>query len=176
MPRLITLSLLAFLSVFALWPADEARATFGNSIQGSWEIKVIPQPTPDFPVPPPPFISIFAFHFGGTLSETDTQVHPGARFENFLDFGPLSGSDGLGVWKRKGFRAFGLTFVKMLFVEGEHVGVIRVRGELALGKDRSSVDGRADSDIIVGSDLETGEVVFTGPVLFDGRRLKVQAL
>ncbi|MDJ0941941.1 MAG: hypothetical protein QNJ30_00625 [Kiloniellales bacterium] len=173
MPRSPIVFALALLIVLAAPPMDRAKAGFGG-IQGTWEVTVTPQATPDVP-PPAPFQALFSFHFGGTLSETDGGIHPGSQAELFPELGTFSASDGLGVWSRSGHRRTALTFFKVLFVEQEQVGYLRIRGKVALSHDRKRFTGEALSDFILGPDLETGEIFFTGPVRLDGRRLGVVA-
>lgn len=173
MPRSPIAFVITLILILAATPM--ARADFGfGGLQGTWEVTVAPQDTPDIPAPPA-FQALFSFHLGGTMSETDGGIHPGSRVELFPDLGPLSASDGLGAWTRKGRRRNALTFFKVLFAEQEQIGYLRIRGEVALSPDRKSFSGDALSDFILGPDLETGELFFSGPVRLDGRRLGVVA-
>ena len=175
MPRMPIICVVILLLVLAA--AVPARADLGfGAIQGTWEVAVTPQPTPDIPVPPEGFQALFSFHLGGTLSETDGGIHPGSQVDLFPELGLLSASDGLGAWTRKGHRRSALTFFKVLFADQAQIGYLRVRGEVTLTPDRKRFFGEALSDFILGPDLETGELFFNGPVRLDGRRLGVVAV
>lgn len=175
MPRSFkTLSLL-LLAGLLLWPAADAAA-FGRSLQGAWDVRAMPQPTDGFPVPPPAFNAVFAFHFGGTVSQTDPTTPPGAPSPIFPEIGPFSTGDGLGAWKRQGRRSYAYTVIKPLFVEGLQVGFLRIRGEAELSRDGQTFEGPSLSDFILGDDLETGELLFVGPVQVLGRRIGIVPL
>lgn len=175
MPRSFKSLALALLGVLLLWPTADAAA-FGKTLQGAWDVRGTPQPTDEFPVPPAPFNSVFAFHFGGTMTQTDPTTPPGAPAPIFPELGPFNTGDGLGVWKRKGRRSYAYTAIKPLFVEGLQIGFLRIRGEAELSRDGQTFEGPSLSDFILGDDLETGELFFVGPVQLRGRRIGIVPL
>ena len=176
MPRTFKSFALALFAAFALWPSADAEA-IGGSLQGTWDVRATPQEAPGFPIPPPAFNAVFAFHLGGTVTQTDPTTPPGAPSPIFLpDLGPFNTGDGLGVWKRKGRRTYAYTVIKPLFVEGLQVGFLRIRGEARLSADRRRFEGPSLSDFILGDDLETGDLFFTGPVNVEGRRVRIVPL
>ncbi len=156
------------------WP-DGAGAR-PDALAGSWFVEVFPQPAPpEIPEPPPPFVSVLNFGPAGTLTETDTSVHPNSLVTLFPPdvFPPFRSSDGFGSWKWLGRNNFRCTFLKFLFDDsGTQVGIIVTTLDLAVTRD-GAISGEGGSDFVRGSDPD-GEVFFTGFVLLEGARLKVR--
>lgn len=126
-------------------------------------MRVTPQPNPEVPAVPPPFNAIFAFGSGGTISETDTGFHPTAAIELFPQFGPLSGSDGIGAWEVDRANHYRGQFIKNLFdTSGKHIGYVITRISITLlDSDRLVAD--STSDFVVGDDWKA-EPFFSGGV------------
>lgn len=168
------LALALAIGLLAGW-SGEAAARYGT-LAGSWFVEVFPQPAPpEVPEAPPPFVSILNFGVGGTLSETDTSVHPNSLVDFFPPdvFPPFTSSDGLGSWKRTGLNRLRCTFIKFLFDEaGLHIGLLITTLDLVVRHD-GRLEGEGDSDFIRGADPD-GEVFFTGSVILEGARLKVE--
>lgn len=169
--------MLAFAFVIVLlggW-SDGAEARF-KTLAGSWMFDVMPQAAPpEFPEPPPPFVSIFNFDFAGTATETDSALNPNTVVGAFPPklLPPFTSSDGFGSWKRLGHSRFRTTFIKLLFdTEGLPLGFVITTLDLEVAGD-GSLQGEGVSDFVLGSDPD-GEVIFDGPVLVQGRRLEVR--
>ena len=145
-------------------------------IVGSWFFNVTPIAVPpEFPEPPPPFISVFNFERGKTLVETDSSIHPGSTFSLLPpDILPVvSASNGYGAWKRVDPHQFRCRFLKILYDEsGTQVGLISTTLDLMVHKD-GTLEGEGMSDFIVGSD-PSAEAFFSGPVVLTGSRLRVK--
>ncbi len=169
-------TIVAFTLVLGLvvgW-SGEAEARYGT-IAGAWIIDVTPQPVdPEFPVPPPPFVSIFNFELARTVTETDSALNPNSVVTVFPRdvFPPFSASDGYGAWQRAGHNRFKCTFLKILFGEdGGQIGFVRNTVSLMLTR-HGRLEGEGISSFIRGSDPD-GEVFFSGPFTLEGSRLKV---
>lgn len=162
------------LSLVGGWP-ENAEARNGTII-GSWVFDVTPQAVlPEFPVPPPPFVSIFNFELARTVVEADSSIHPGSMLTLFPpDVLPaVSASDGYGAWKRTGRNRFRCTFLKILFdLDGTQVGFIKTTLKLVLNRD-GTLEGEGASDFILGPD-PSADAFFTGPVTLEGTRLRVE--
>jgi len=171
MRTIIALSLV--LGLFAGWSGDvDARS---RTIAGSWFIDVAPQAVlPDFPVPPPPFVSILNFELARTVTETDSALSPNSIVTIFPPnlFPPFSASDGYGVWKKAGHSRFKCTFLKILFdEEGLQIGFVKNTLTFVLSRN-GTLEGEGVSSFVMGSDPE-GEVFFSGPVTLEGSRLTI---
>lgn len=171
MRTIVALSLV--LGLVAGWSGD-VEARYGT-IAGSWFIDVTPQAVPpDFPEPPPPFVSILNFELARTVTETDSALSPNSIVALFPAdvFPPFSASDGYGAWKRTGHHRFKCTFLKILFdEEGAQIGFVRNTLSLVLRRN-GTLEGKGISHFVMGSDPD-GEVFFSGPVTLEGSPLTV---
>lgn len=162
------------LSIAVMTSAAQAAAARGGSILGTWFVQVSPQAVPpDFPEAPPPFVGMFSFDFTGGLQETDSAVNPNSVISVFPPevLPPHTGSDGLGSWRRSGYRSFRAIFVKFLFdTNGQQIALISTTLDLSLSR-AGQLSGSGTSDYIMGSD-PAGPVFFSGPVVIEGARLK----
>ena len=98
----------------------------------------------------PPFQEIITLHKGGTISETNTTLHPNSANEFF----PFNGSDGYGAWKRGPGGTVILKVVKMVFDgdTNQHVGYLVVDG-IALIVGDTFTNLESDVNILIGPDL-----------------------
>ncbi len=132
-------------------------------------ILTVPPPVPGLP----PVKELLTLHEGGTISETNTQVHANSATP-FFNF---NGSDGYGSWARDTQHNVVFKIVKMLF-DGDtnvHIGYLVVEGT-------ASIDGEAftvlqsEANLLVGPDLFAPfEVVPLGPAQASGWRVAVAA-
>ena len=147
-----------------------------GTLAGSWFADVTPQPAPpEFPEPPPPFVSILNFGLAGTVIETDSALNPNVLVALFPPdiLPPFSGSDSYGSWKRTGRNRFKCRFIRFLFdADGVQIALITTRLDLRVRRD-GTLEGEGSSDFIMGSDPE-GEVFFNGPVRLEASRIRVQ--
>lgn len=149
---------------------DDACDT--SPLTGTWTLNVTPQPHPDVEVVPPPFTSLVVFETGGTLTETDTALHPTAALPLFPEFGPLSSSDGLGAWVADGGNRYHGRFVKNLFdASGQHFGYLIVRIDITL-RGRNRLEAKSVSDFVRGSDLDAEPFFAGGVALVTATRLR----
>jgi len=122
-------------------------------------------------------VSILNFGVAGTLSETDTSVHPNSLVDFFPPdvFPPFTSSDGLGSWKRTGLNRFRCSFIKFLFDEtGMHIGLLITTLDLVVRGD-GRLEGEGESDFIRGADPD-GEVLIERTVGNNACGVLVQAL
>ena len=169
-------TLLAFALMLGLmggWSEDaEARKAM---LVGAWFVNVFPQAVePEFPTPPPGFVSMFDFGVSRSLTETDSAVNAQTLVTLFPPdvFPSFTGSDGIGSWRRTGWNTFRCTFLKILFDEqGAQSGFLNTTLDLVVRRD-GKLRGRGASDFVRGTDPR-GPVFFSGPVLVRGSRIPV---
>ncbi len=147
-----------------------------GTLAGSWFAEVSPQAAPpEFPDPPPPFVSILNFGLARTVTETDGALSPNVLVALFPPdlLPPFSGSDGYGSWKRTGRNRFRCSFIKFLFdADGVQIALVTTTLDLRIRRD-GTLEGEGSSDFIMGADPD-GEVFFNGPVRLEARRLGVR--
>ena len=147
-----------------------ALAEPSGDLTGTWTLTVAPQPKPpEVPVPPPPFTALFSFAEGGTITQTDTALHPAGSVFITPDLGPFGASDGLGAWKRTDHNRFTGRFVKILFRDGEQAGWVITRLKIAVRED--TIELRGDSSIVIGPHPDAPPVFSGGITLAKGTRL-----
>ena len=152
--------------------AAHDKACDTSPLTGTWTLNVTPQPHPDVEVIPPPFTSLIVFETGGTLTETDTALHPTSKLPLFPEFGPLSSSDGLGAWVSDGGNRYHGQFVKNLFdASGQHFGYLIVRIAITL-RGQNRLDARSVSDFVRGTDLDAEPFFSNGVALVTATRLR----
>ena len=121
----------------------------------------------------PPFQELLTLHKGGTLSETNTTLHPNsANPPNF----PFNGSDGYGTWERGPEKTVVIKFVKMVFDGGtnEHVGYLVVEATALIDGDEFT-NLESDVNILVGPDLSAPfDIIPLGPTDAVGTRITVE--
>ena len=121
----------------------------------------------------PPFKELLTLHRGGTISETNTTLHPNSA--NPPAF-PFNGSDGYGTWERGPKKTVVIKFVKMVFDGGtnEHVGYLVVEATARIeGDDFTNLE--SDVNILIGPDLFNPlSVIPLGPTDAVGRRITVE--
>lgn len=169
MSRSMLVAVMATLFTTTASAHDECTA---ESLVGTWNLVVTPQPNPDVRVTPPPFTSLFSFETGGTCSQTDSAFHPGSAVELFPDLGPLSASDGWGAWETAGGNRYRGKFIKNLFAaDGSHAGYIITRLTLTVRGNR--IEGRSDSAFVQGPDIDAAPFFSGGISLITGTRLRI---
>jgi hypothetical protein len=143
-----------------------------NTPAGAWMLEIAPQPSPGVETPPP-FHAVTTFAAGGTLSETNTALHPHANVVIFPDLGPVSASDGLGGWEAAGDSGFRAKFVKVLFsASGEHLGYIITVLDISVEDD--TLNAKGESRFVLGAEPNAAPY-FTGKVLARGTPLAAHA-
>jgi len=130
-------------------------------------ILTVPAPVPGLP----PVKELLTLHKGGTISETNTQVHPNSATP-FFNF---NGSDGYGAWVKDTDHNVVFKIVKMLF-DGDtnvHIGYLVVDGTAKIDGDAFNVL-QSEANLLVGPDLFAPfEVVPLGPAQASGWRVAV---
>ncbi len=119
----------------------------------------------------PPFQSLTSFHKGGTISETNTSLHPNSS-NPFL---PFNGSDGYGVWERGQGHTVVIKFVKLVFDgdTNEHIGYLVVDTTALIENDQFT-GLESDVNLLMGPDLFDPLVVIPfGPADLVGTRITV---
>ena len=119
----------------------------------------------------PPFQEIITLHRRGTISETNTTLHPNSANEFF----PFNGSDGYGAWKRGPAGTVILKVVKMVFTgdTNEHVGYLVVDATALISGD-TFTNLESDVNILIGPDLfNPFEIIPLGPTDAVGTRITV---
>ena len=98
----------------------------------------------------PTFKEILTLHPGGTLSETNSTLHPNSA-NPFFEF---NGSEGYGTWRRGPRKTVVLKVVKMVFdgSTNEHVGYLVVEATALIEGD-SFTNLVSDVNILLGPDL-----------------------
>ena len=98
----------------------------------------------------PPFKELLTLHAGGTISETNTTLHPNSA-NPFFDF---NGSEGYGTWERGPRKTVILKIVKMVFdgATNEHVGYLVVEATALIDGDEFT-NLESDVNILLGPDL-----------------------
>ncbi len=162
----IVLILILGAGVYALIP-DEAAATLSSSSrpEGTFVLTVTPPESPSFQ-------ELLTFHKGGTISETNTTLHPNSAREFF----PFNGSDGYGAWKRGPGETVVLKFVKLVF-DGEtndQIGYLVVEATASIDGDHYT-NLESDVNILLGPDLfDPLEIIPLGPTDAVGTRITVE--
>jgi hypothetical protein len=163
----------------------------GRDPVGTWLVDVSFPPGPGVP---PPFQEMITFDRDGTVSETNTSLHPGSA-NPFFNY---SGSDGHGVWERRPDGRIAWTVWKFVYcgpfhsgpglslgcnagTVGRHVGYLRIRAISTVSGSTFSqqvadeqVDLLIDFDLSNGTDLASAVPVPFGGADILGRRLGVQ--
>jgi len=118
----------------------------------------------------PPFSELLTLHRGGTLSETNTTLHPNSANQFF----PFNGSDGYGAWKRGPENTVVIKFVKMVFDgDNAHIGYLVVEAIARIDGDEFT-NLESDVNILIGPDLfNPFDVIPLGPTDAVGRRITV---
>ncbi len=119
----------------------------------------------------PPFSELLTLHRGGTVSETNTTLHPNSANPFF----PFNGSDGYGAWERGPENTVVIKFVKMVFdgVTNDHVGYLVVEATARIEGDEFT-NLESDVNILIGPDLfNPFNVIPLGPTDAVGRRITV---
>ncbi len=121
----------------------------------------------------PPFQELLTLHRGGTISETNTTLHPNSANPPIF---PFNGSDGYGTWERGPEKTVVFKFVKMVFDGGtnEHVGYLVVEATALIeGDDFTNLE--SDVNILIGPDLfNPFQIIPLGPTDAVGRRITVK--
>ena len=87
--RFMSIVFLAIVGVVLLVFSLSQAAPALSSPEGTFVLTVTAKGTP-------PFQELITLHKGGTISETNTTLHPNSANEFF----PFNGSDGYGAWER----------------------------------------------------------------------------
>ena len=97
----------------------------------------------------PPFREIITLHAGGTISETNSTLHPNSANPFFL----FNASEGYGIWSRGPNKTVDLKFVKMVFdADNAHIGYLVVEATARIeGDDFTNLE--SDVNILIGPDL-----------------------
>ena len=117
----------------------------------------------------PVFKELITLHRGGTISETNTTLHPNSANPFF----PFNGSDGYGAWERGPGQTVVIKVVKMVFdgETNEHIGYLVVEAT-ALIRDDEFTNLESDVNILIGPDLfNPFDVIPLGPTDAVGRRI-----
>lgn len=128
-----------------------------NSLVGAWEGEITitnHEGIVGFP-------TLFAFHAGGTTSET----HPLFTPNNKLNFGPLQATPGQGIWREVSERQFEVVFVLLIqgaagheTHEGQIIGTNRVTYIINLDDGGHKLTGQWKSCL----KTPTGEIIVQG--------------
>lgn len=119
----------------------------------------------------PPFQELLTLHAGGTVSETNTTLHPNSAVPAVF---PFNGSDGYGAWQRHSFNKFKIRIVKIVFDEdNQHLGYLVVDA-LARIRGDNYENIESDVNIRVGPDLKHPiSIIPLGPTEAVGSRIRV---
>ena len=141
--RFMSVVFLAIVGVVVLVFSSGQAAPALSSPEGTFILTVTAKGTP-------PFQELITLHKGGTISETNTTLHPNSANEFF----PFNGSDGYGAWKRGPAGTVILKVVKMVFDgdTNQHVGYLVVDG-IALIVGDTFTNLESDVNILIGPDL-----------------------
>ncbi len=135
-------------------PADRRSLPTVETFRGTASSSSKPEGTfvitVTFPMGVPPFQELLTFHKGGTISETNTTLHPNSS-SPFFSF---NGSDGYGAWERGSDDTVVFKFVKLVFdgVTNEHFGYL-VATRIALIENDQFTSLESDVNLLIGPDL-----------------------
>ncbi len=155
-------------SVHSLISGEAASASMRSrsGVVGSYLLTVT---APGFP----PFQELLTLHRGGTVSETNTTLHPNSA-NPFLNF---NGSDGYGAWRRGQGGTVVFRFVKLVFDgdTNQHAGYLTVDATALIRGDHFA-NVESDVNILLGPDLDNPfEVIPLGPTDAVGTRISVDS-
>ncbi len=141
--RFMVVVFLALVGVMFLVFSPGQAASSSSRPEGTFVLTVTPMDAP-------PFQELLTFHKGGTVSETNTTLHPNSSNEFFA----FNGSDGYGAWERGRGDTVVFKFVKLVFDgdTNEHVGYLVVDAT-ALIEDDQFTNLESDVNILIGPDL-----------------------
>ena len=162
--RFMSVVLLAIVGVVVLVFSSSQAAPSISRVEGTYILTVTAEGTP-------PFQELVTLHKGGTISETNTTLHPNSANEFF----PFDGADGYGVWERGPANTVILKIVKMVFDgdTNEHVGYL-VADATALIVGGTFTNLESDVNILIGPDLfNPFDVIPLGPTEAVGTRINV---
>ncbi len=162
--RFMSVVFLAIVGVVVLIFSSGQAASSSSKPEGTFVLTVTPMGAP-------PFQELLTFHKGGTISETNTTLHPNSANEFF----PFNGSDEYGAWKRGPAGTVILKFVKMVFDgnTNEHIGYLVVDATALIAGD-TFTNLESDVNILIGPDLfNPFDVIPLGPTDAVGTRITV---
>lgn len=162
--RFMSVAFLAIVGVVLLVFSSGQAAPSLSRVEGTYILTVTAKGTP-------PFQEIITLHRGGTISETNTTLHPNSANEFF----PFNGSDGYGAWKRGPGGTVILKVVKMVFDgdTNQHFGYLVVDA-IALVAGGTFTNLESDVNILIGPDLfNPFEIIPLGPTDAVGTRITV---
>ncbi len=160
----VGVGVLAFTPSDAAMSSNSELAMSSNNPVGTFILTVTAEGTP-------PFKELITFHKGGTISETNTTLHP----KSANPFFPFNGSDGYGAWERGPQNTVVLKFVKMVFdgATNAHVGYLVVEATALIEGDEFT-NLESDVNILIGPDLfNPFNVIPLGPTDAVGQRITV---
>ncbi len=162
--RFMSVVFLAIVGVVLLVFSSGQAAPSSSRVEGTFILTVTAKGAP-------PFQELLTLHMGGTLSETNTTLHPNSANPFF----PFNGSDGYGAWERGPGGTVILKVVKMVFDgdTNQHVGYLVVDATaLIVGDTFTNLE--SDVNILIGPDLfDPLEIIPLGPTDAVGRRITV---
>ncbi len=162
--RFMVVVFLALVGVMFLGFSPGQAASSSSRPAGTFILTVTAKGTP-------PFQELLTLHKGGTISETNTTLHPNSANEFF----PFNGSDGYGAWQRGPAGTVILKFVKMVFdgETNEHIGYLVVDATaLIVGDTFTNLE--SDVNILIGPDLfNPFNIIPLGPTDAVGTRITV---
>lgn len=165
--------------------ADDRSYVFGGP-SGAWLLDVAFPAEAGAPPPPPPFKETLTFHVLGTVTESNTLLNENSynpALGQGCGFTGLNGSlelncngqDGTGSWRRTGRHT--LSFVVLKFVHdgvtNEHIGYLRVSGNLKFDRNKIRQDSRESlTEILIGTDPDSAIAIPLGGANASGRRIR----
>ncbi len=162
--RFMSVVFLAIVGVVLLVFSSGQAASSSSRPEGTFILTVTAKGTP-------PFQELLTLHKGGTISETNTTLHPNSANPSF----PFNGGDGYGAWRRGPAGTVILKVVKMVFDgdTNEHVGYLVVDATaLIVGDTFTNLE--SDVNILIGPDLfDPLDVIPLGPTDAVGTRILV---
>ncbi len=162
--RFMSVVFLAIAGVVVLVFSSGQAAPAVSSPEGTFILTVTAKGTP-------PFQEIITLHKGGTISETNTTLHPNSANEFF----PFNGSDGYGAWEKAPGHTVVIKFVKMVFDgdTNEHIGYLVVDATALIAGD-TFTNLESDVNILIGPDLfNPFDIIPLGPTEAVGTRITV---
>ena len=162
--RFMSVVFLAIVGVVLLVFSSGQAAPSLSRVEGTYILTVTAKGTP-------PFQEIITLHRGGTISETNTTLHPKSANEFF----PFNGSDGYGAWQRGPAGTVTLKVVKMVFDgdTNQHFGYLVVDA-IALIAGDTFTNLESDVNILIGPDLfNPFDIIPLGPTDAVGTRITV---
>ena len=162
--RFMVVVFLALVGVMFLVFSPGQAASLSSKPEGTFILTVTAKGTP-------PFQELLTLHKGGTISETNTTLHPNSANEFF----PFNGSDGYGAWNRGPAGTVILKVVKMVFDgdTNQHFGYLVVDA-IALVAGGTFTNLESDVNILIGPDLfNPFEIIPLGPTDAVGTRITV---